>query len=153
MFCNGANDAIQIQKFMQHLPMFEIQREERRKEEYAVHSRPRNDDVFIAIRTRVQQRSDNVGTSVFDRRANILANALHLCSNTACSSHDDQSSASPHIIGTSYRCQLSEIAPIASSMTHSITARRTSMRFGAYSDDTLHVCAACNECRPMLPPV
>jgi len=49
---------------------------------------------LFAIRTRVQQRSDNVGTSVFDRRANILANALHLCSNTTYSSHDDQSGAS-----------------------------------------------------------
>lgn len=41
---------------------------------------------IYGIRTCVQERSDNVSTSVFDRRANVLADALHLCSGSACGS-------------------------------------------------------------------
>lgn len=38
------------------------------------------------VRTRVQERPDNVSASVFDRRANVLADALHRCSGAACGS-------------------------------------------------------------------
>lgn len=84
-------------------------------------------EIFRGIRTRVQERSYNVSTSVFDRRANVFANALHLCLKVrpAARGGVGQVGASPGVIGLPSRCQLSEkLAPVHSPISRRAYQRR-----------------------------